>query len=42
MKVNFANFVTNIPYMLKGMLALFIALSIIALAIILLNKLSQK
>lgn len=42
MKIQFANFVTNIPYMLKGMLGLFIALGIIALSIILLNKLSEK
>ena len=35
------NFVTNIPYMLKGMLGLFIALGVIALAIILLNKFSN-
>ena len=42
MKINFANFVLNIPYMLKGMLGLFIALGIIALSIILLNKLSEK
>ena len=35
------NFVTNIPYMLKGMLGLFIALGIIALAIIILNKFSN-
>ena len=41
MKVNFANFLTNIPYMLKGMLGLFIALGIIALSIIALNKLSE-
>ena len=41
MKVNFANFITNIPYMLKGMLGLFIALGIIALSIIALNKLSE-
>lgn len=36
------NFVTNIPYMLKGMLGLFIALGTITLSIILLNKLSEK
>ncbi|MDO4940116.1 MAG: hypothetical protein Q4E33_00305 [Erysipelotrichaceae bacterium] len=42
MSINFANFVTNIPYMLKGMLGLFIALGAIALSIILLNKLSDK
>ena len=42
MKIEFANFVTNVPYMLKGMLGLFIALGIIALSIILLNKLSEK
>lgn len=41
MKVNFAEFVNNIPYMLKGMLGLFIALGIIALSIIALNKLSE-
>ena len=35
------NFVTNVPYMLKGMLGLFIALGIIALAIIVLNKFSN-
>ena len=42
MNIQFVNFVTNIPYMLKGMLGLFIALGIIALSIILLNKLSEK
>ena len=42
MNINFANFISNIPFMLKGMLGLFIALSIIALSIILLNKLSEK
>lgn len=40
--MNLSNFVTNIPYMLKGMLGLFLALGIIALSIILLNKLSEK
>lgn len=35
------NFVANVPYMLKGMLGLFIALGIIALAIIVLNKFSN-
>lgn len=42
MKIDVTNFVENIPYMLKGMLGLFIALGIIALSIILLNKLSNK
>ena len=42
MKINVMNFVRNIPYMLKGMLGLFIALGLITLAIILLNKLSEK
>ena len=42
MNFNLVNFVSNIPYMLKGMLGLFIALGIITLAIILLNKLSEK
>ena len=40
--MNLGNFVANIPYMLKGMLGLFLALGIIALSIILLNKLSEK
>ena len=35
------NFVANVPYMLKGMLGLFIALGVIALAIIVLNKFSN-
>ena len=35
-------FVNNLPYMGKGMLGLFIALGVITLAIILLNKLSEK
>lgn len=35
------NFVKYSPYMLKGMLGLFIALGIIALAIIILNKFSN-
>lgn len=42
MKINFMNFVDNIPYMLKGMLGLFVALGVIALSIIVLNKLSDK
>ena len=42
MKINAMNFILNIPNMLKGMLGLFIALGIITLAIILLNKLSEK
>lgn len=42
MKINVSNFVSNIPYMLKGMLGLFVALGIIALSIIVLNKLSDK
>lgn len=42
MKIEFTNFVNNVPYMLRGMLGLFIALGIIALSIILLNKLSEK
>ena len=39
--MNLMNFVTNVPYMLKGMLGLFIALGIIALSIIVLNKISE-
>ena len=39
--MNLMNFVTNFPYMLKGMLGLFIALGIIALSIIVLNKISE-
>ena len=42
MNIQFENFVNNIPYMLKGMLGLFIALGLIALSIILLNKISNK
>lgn len=42
MKINVMNFVSNIPYMLKGMLGLFIALGVITLSIILLNRLSEK
>lgn len=42
MKFNATNFVTNLPYLLKGMIGLFLALGIITLAIILLNKLSEK
>ena len=42
MKINVSSFVSNIPYMLKGMLGLFVALGIIALSIIVLNKLSDK
>lgn len=42
MKINVSNFFSNIPYMLKGMLGLFVALGIIALSIIVLNKLSDK
>lgn len=39
--MNAMNFVTNIPYMLKGMLGLFIALGIITIAILVLNKVSE-
>lgn len=42
MNFNAMNFVNNIPYMLKGMLGLFIALGLIALSIIFLNSLSSK
>ena len=42
MKITVTNFVDNIPYMLRGMLGLFVALGIIALSIIVLNKLSDK
>lgn len=42
MKFNPTNFVNNLPYLLKGMLGLFIALGVITLSIILLNKLSEK
>lgn len=39
--MNAMNFVTNIPYMLKGMLGLFIALGVITIAILVLNKVSE-
>ena len=42
MNINPMNFVDNLPYMLKGMIGLFLALGIITLAILLLNKLSEK
>ncbi len=42
MKFNISNFVTNLPYLLKGMLGLFIALGVICLATIALNKLTEK
>lgn len=42
MNIQFVNFINNLPYLLKGMLGLFIALGLITLAIILLNKLSEK
>ena len=35
-------FINNVPYMLKGMFGLFIALGIIALTTIALNKLTEK
>lgn len=40
--MDISQFVNNLPYMGKGMLGLFIALGVITLAIILLNKLSEK
>ena len=42
MNIQFGNFVNNVPYMLKGMLGLFLALGIISLSIIALNKLMEK
>ena len=39
---NLENFVTNLPYLLKGMLGLFVALGVIALSTMALNKLSEK
>ena len=39
---NFNNFIINLPYLLKGMVGLFVALGVIALATIALNKLSEK
>lgn len=41
MQINFMNFVNNLPYLLKGMIGLFIALGTISLSIIILNKLSD-
>ena len=32
------NFIVNIPYIIKGMLGLFVALGVIALSTIILNK----
>lgn len=37
-----ANFVKNLPYLLKGEIGLFVALGIIALSIIILNRLSDR
>ena len=37
-----SNFIKYLPYLLKGMLGTFIALGIIALSTIFLNKLLQK
>lgn len=42
MNFNIANFAINLPYLLKGMLGLFIALGVIALTTIALNKLTEK
>ena len=39
---NFNNFIVNLPYLAKGMAGLFVALGIIALSTIALNKLSEK
>lgn len=39
---NPSNFVTNLPYLLKGMLGLFVSLGTIALSTIALNKLTEK
>lgn len=36
------NFILNLQYLLKGELGLFIALGIIALSTIVLNKISEK
>ena len=32
------NFFTNLPYLIRGMIGMFVALGVIALAIIVLNK----
>ena len=42
MNFNPSNFIENLPYVLKGELGLFIALGIIALSTIILNKISEK
>ena len=42
MKFTPSNFILNIPYMLKGMLGLFVGLGVIALSIIVLNKLTEE
>ena len=36
------NFVINLPYLLKGELGLFVALGIIALSTIILNRISEN
>ena len=42
MNFNPNNFILNLPYILKGEIGLFVALGIIALSTILLNKISDK
>jgi len=42
MSFNPMNFVANLPYLLKGMLGLFIALGSIALTTVALNALNKK
>ena len=42
MNFNPMNFINNLPYLLKGELGLFVALGVIALSTIVLNKISEK
>ena len=37
-----ANFIINLPYLLKGELGLFTALGLIALSVIILNRISDS
>lgn len=36
------NFIKNLPYLFKGWLGTFVALGVIALSVIILNKVSDK
>lgn len=42
MQIQPMNFISNLPYLLKGELGIFVSLGVIALTTIFLNKISEK